>query len=61
MCEPLEIIDELHRQGAVEAEPMTDFFDCLAGCRWSREIDCGVARQGPGQQKGDHDHPGDDR
>ena len=61
MFEPLEIIEKLHRQGAVEAEPMTDFLDCLRGCRWSRKIDRWVARQRPGQQKRDYNHPGDDR
>src|SRR5258707_14121985 len=61
MREPLEIIEELHRQTAVEAELMTDFFDCLLGRRLPREIDRRVAGQGPGQEKGHDDDAGDDR
>ncbi len=61
MSKPLEIIKELHRQAAVEAELVADFLDRLLCCCWSRKINGRVAGQRTGQQKGHDDDAGDDR
>jgi hypothetical protein len=61
MREAFGVIEELHRQAAVEAQLVTDFRDCLLRRGGPGEVDRGVAGQRPGQQKRHDDDPGDDR